>query len=178
MKEAWKTSIAEHYEVSNRGRVRRKETGRHIKQGKSFYGYPTVKLCCGFSKPKTHTVHSLVAKAFLPRYRGDKEINHIDGNKLNNCVDNLEAISHRENVKHAWRNGLLCDSFYLKESDLPNDASVGLRIKAARLSHGFTQHALGRAAGVSVTTVSAWECGRSLPSLPSRARIAKLLGVE
>lgn len=51
-------------------------------------------------------VHRLVAEAFIPNPDGLQEVNHIDGNKQNNCVGNLEWVSRQENITHAWSTGL------------------------------------------------------------------------
>lgn len=51
-------------------------------------------------------VHVLVARAFIKNPNGKKFVNHIDGNKHNNCVDNLEWVTAKENVQHAIRTGL------------------------------------------------------------------------
>ncbi|MGR9130776.1 HNH endonuclease [Rhizobium leguminosarum] len=55
---------------------------------------------------RTATVHRLVALAFLPNPEGYRDVNHKDGNKQNNHVDNLEWMTHQENMKHAVKNGL------------------------------------------------------------------------
>ncbi len=52
-------------------------------------------------------VHRIVAKAFLPNPKGKKTVNHKDGNKLNNHVDNLEWASYSENMQHAIKTGLI-----------------------------------------------------------------------
>lgn len=88
------------YEVSNLGNVKSFKFGkeRQIKPVVGSHGYLTVIL----SKSgvlKTRTVHSLVAEAFLNHVPcGHKlVINHIDFNRLNNCVTNLEIVTNREN---------------------------------------------------------------------------------
>ena len=56
---------------------------------------------------KTESVHRIVAKCFCPNPHGYNEVNHIDGNKLNNDASNLEWCSRVENVRHAYRTGLI-----------------------------------------------------------------------
>lgn len=55
---------------------------------------------------KAHKIHKLVAIAFVDNPNGYKEVNHIDGNKLNNHVDNLEWCSRSQNIRHAISLGL------------------------------------------------------------------------
>ena len=104
------------YEVSNFGNVRGKDrlrkgkhglrltNGQPIKQVFNKKGYPEVR----FRKNGTHTrlVHRLVAKAFIPNCDNKSQVNHIDGNKLNNRADNLEWVSNSENQLHAYKLGL------------------------------------------------------------------------
>jgi transcriptional regulator with XRE-family HTH domain len=56
--------------------------------------------------------------------------------------------------------------------------TIGQRIKTERIAKGWTQEILALRCHVCVKTVSAWECDRSLPSMPSRVALAKLLGIE
>lgn len=67
--------------------------------------YPKVRL---FSNGRSieKTIHRLVAEAFIPNPLGKTEVNHIDGNKLNNQVENLEWVTRSENELHAFRTGL------------------------------------------------------------------------
>lgn len=57
-------------------------------------------------KQKTFLVHRLVANAFIPNSNGKPEINHKDGNKQNNSVENLEWVTSKENKRHGMRTGL------------------------------------------------------------------------
>jgi hypothetical protein len=76
-----------------------------IKQSLCGSGYPVVHLYEG-GKRRTAMVHRLVADAFIPNQGILKEVNHIDGDKLNNRASNLEWVSASQNQKHAVLNGL------------------------------------------------------------------------
>jgi hypothetical protein len=69
------------------------------------YGYPTVTVMVN-GLQKNMVVHRLIAKAFIPNPNNLEQVNHKDGNKLNNSVNNLEWVSKSDNVKHAFRIGL------------------------------------------------------------------------
>jgi hypothetical protein len=68
-------------------------------------GYKVVNLKVD-GEQKNHLVHRLVAEAFIPNPDNKKFVNHIDGNKLNNEVSNLEWCTRSENMKHATEIGL------------------------------------------------------------------------
>jgi len=95
------------YEVSNLGNVKslinRYSNVELLKHGVSQSGYATLTLCKD-GKRFTRTVHRLVAEAFLGV--SNLDVNHKDGNKLNNAIDNLEYITKSENTKHAINTGL------------------------------------------------------------------------
>jgi hypothetical protein len=95
------------YEVSNEGNIRNKETMQMVKPHKARNGYSLIKLYRD-GKPFTRQVHRLVAMAFIGDVEG-LEVNHKDGNKANNNVENLELVSRSENIKHAYANGLMKD---------------------------------------------------------------------
>lgn len=99
----WKTIEGfENYEVSNNGEVRNKKTGRILKNSTAPNGYLRVNLRAN-NQSYTRYVHRLVALNFL---EGEGEVNHVDGNKSNNNVKNLEWLSHKENIEHAEETGL------------------------------------------------------------------------
>ena len=89
----------ENYEISNLCRVRNKDTGRIIKMFVDKYGYGYHSLSNkGFYKKKK--LHRLMALAFIPNPLNKKEVNHKDGNPLNNSIENLEWVTHFENQSH------------------------------------------------------------------------------
>lgn len=69
-------------------------------------GYLTVRLSKK-GKDSTIYVHRLLGFAFIPNPNNKPFINHIDGNKLNNLIDNLEWVTHSENMAHAYKCGLV-----------------------------------------------------------------------
>lgn len=112
MDEIWKDIVGyEGYQVSNLGNVaslnyRCTGTRHNLRKGISKTGYAVVVLCDG-EKQKMHYVHRLVAIAFIQNPLAKPEVNHIDGDKQNNSVSNLEWCSSKENMKHAHKLGLV-----------------------------------------------------------------------
>lgn len=107
----WKDVIfeGEHtiYVVSNYGDVYNTKLKNPMKLTLNTQGYVTVNL--SIKKQIHHTrVHRLVAEAFIPNIdpKNKTQVNHIDGNKLNNRANNLEWVSCQQNMDHAWENGL------------------------------------------------------------------------
>lgn len=114
MREEWRSILGfeGHYEVSNRGRVRRVSDGKGATPGRvkrlvvHRNGYLTVQLQVSGSRRRAY-VHRLVAEAFLPNENQErKEVNHKDADKTNNVIENLEWVSRQENCIHAYRLGL------------------------------------------------------------------------
>lgn len=114
MKEIWKDIEGYEglYQVSNIGRIKSfPRTGTQTKEErikkfvKSFNGYYRVSLWKN-GKSQVSLVHRIVAKAFFDNISDDLQVNHIDGNKENNSLDNLELVTPKQNVKHAIDNKL------------------------------------------------------------------------
>ena len=93
------------YYVTTEGRVystkRDKWLSLHVPKRK-YMGYPEFKL----NGETTTRVHRCVAKLFLEPIEGKDQVNHIDGDKTNNCISNLEWVTQKENQEHAWIEGL------------------------------------------------------------------------
>lgn len=109
-KEIWKQVKGfEDYEISNLGNIRsyNKTSDKHIhktiKINHTKEGYEVITL----SKTRKYLIHRLVAETFIDNPDNKKEVNHKDLNKSNNKVSNLEWVSHSENMKHAYVNGVV-----------------------------------------------------------------------
>lgn len=105
--ETWKVidfieGIAPIYEISNYGRVRNIKKG-NILQQRNIGEYKGVMLCTK-SKEKQVYIHRLVAMAFLPNIDNKPQVNHINEDKSNNHVSNLEWVTPWENANHETRN--------------------------------------------------------------------------
>ena len=107
LKEIWRPVVGyeDLFEVSTRGRVRSKKTGKIKIASKGAGGYVKIKITKNYSQ-RLLSVHRLVAEAFLEKPDGKNEVNHKDGDKTNNCADNLEWVTKSENMNHAYRTGL------------------------------------------------------------------------
>lgn len=116
MIEIWKDiqGFENKYQVSNIGRVKSlsyfNNLGRFkesiiLKKRLTDRGYNTA-VVYNDGKQKVFKVHRLVAIEFIPNPENKPCVNHIDGNKENNIVSNLEWCTHSENIKHAFKIGL------------------------------------------------------------------------
>ena len=105
--ELWKSVInyAGVYEVSNKGEIRRcdnyhKSPRKYLRPAKNHHGYLNVSL----SKDgvcKTFFVHKIVCESFNGVRKKGMTINHINGNKSDNRPENLEYMSHYDNIQHS-----------------------------------------------------------------------------
>lgn len=98
------------YLVSDHGRVMRTKTGLILKPSLVGNGYPGVVLYVNVI-PYSVRVHQLVARTFVANPRNLREINHIDGCKINNKATNLEWTTHSKNLRHASATGLRARKF-------------------------------------------------------------------
>lgn len=142
--EVWRKIDAD-YDVSNQGRVKH---GSRVLSGsvhKDSYIFVTI-------HGKQHPIHRLVAKVFIPNPENKPEVNHIDGNKMNNAVDNLEWVTRSENQKHAVENGLQPKG--LKTYQGKFTANQREEIKRMWDSGAFSRRELAKRYGVSHTCIN------------------------
>ena len=95
------------YQVSNFGRVKTFKWGNKkiMRMGTTNFGYHSVQITKD-GIGKHFPVHRLVALNFIPNPENKRCVNHIDGNKTNNKLENLEWCTYSENNKHAYKLGL------------------------------------------------------------------------
>ena len=136
------------YEVSNAGRVRTVYATIPPKVLRTRVcksnGYENINFTFE-GKKKTFTIHSLVAKLFIRDYDGNNEVvNHIDGNKLNNHISNLEILDRKGNLKHAMSTGLQKTNHkivyqgieYLSKTQMRRELHMGERVQNRLIENG------------------------------------------
>lgn len=172
MTEIWKDlqGYRETYQVSNLGNVKTKERegvdGHHIASKEltkrdNSNGYYRVDIRLKNDEHrKSYLVHRLVGLLFIPREEGKDFINHIDGNKHNNCVDNLEWCTKSENQIHAWKMGLVPHETLIRSGEnhsvhkLTQEEVNWIRANYKPRDKEFGARALGRKFNVCSATIS------------------------
>ncbi|HBV22255.1 MAG TPA: hypothetical protein DEB42_00490 [Jeotgalicoccus sp.] len=96
----------EHYWVSTKGRVWNSRSKNLLKGGDNGTGYQFVHIRSKNGIHRNFLRHRLVSLAFIPNPENKETVNHKDGDKKNNHVENLEWMTHKENARHAWHIGL------------------------------------------------------------------------
>lgn len=96
------------YEITELGGIINAKTGERLKARTNAQGYVQVNLHKD-GKCRTHMVHRLVAEAFIPNPEDKPQVNHIDEDKENNRVSNLEWVTHQENCSHGTRNARITE---------------------------------------------------------------------
>lgn len=141
------------HQVSDRGRVMNKKTGRIMKQFKAHNGYMQTQI-----DKKSERIHRMVASAFLGGNHPDMDVNHIDSNKENNCASNLEWCTRSQNICHSFANGT-------RTSNLNNEfRRKGNRVMADRTG----RHVAVLETGVVYPSIK--DCAREMQTYPGKIR--------
>lgn len=121
------------YEASNTGLLRNSITKKHLKFSISHSGYER----CTFQTNKNRRyvrVHRAVVEAWIGHIPQGMEVNHIDGNKRNNAIENLEIVTGEENNRHAVVNGLKASGERHGLKTMPHRIARGEKAGAAKLT--------------------------------------------
>ena len=144
-----------HYQVSNMGNIKSLKFNKEkiLAPAKTKSGYLYINLCKN-NITKKIKIHRLVLLTFNLKNKFDyKQINHIDGNKLNNSLDNLEWCTQSENMKHA-------DDIGLRNIKGVNNSSSKLNYKQVRIirlaykNKYFTQKELAKIFNITQPNIS------------------------
>lgn len=152
MQEIWKDIVGYEglYQVSNLGNVKsfkKDKNGILLKPGKNTSGYLYVILYKNINK-KCITIHRLVMLAFKKNIFNKLEINHINGIKTDNTVENLEWCTCSENIKHAYKIGLkTAKGENHNRSKLTNEQVIAIR------NDNRVQHIIAKDYNVSKATI-------------------------
>jgi hypothetical protein len=148
-KEQWK-AIAEcngEYHISDYGRVKSYKRGKErilkpVLLGRPGNQYLAIGICIN-GKLKMHKIHRLVALEFISNPENKPQVNHKDGNKLNNHIGNLEWMTNQENQQHAWDSGLK-ETIRLAASKPVVDVATGKKYDSLKLACQYINEPYGR----------------------------------
>lgn len=134
------------YEAAEDGTIfsRKRRTRRAMVGKVTEAGYRMVVITIE-KKKRYYNVHRIIASAFLPNPNNYREVNHKDGNKLNNSVDNLEWVTPHQNQLHAMMSGL--------KPSLKLDYSKAAEIRRLYATGQYTQCQLAEIFGVKKTQI-------------------------
>lgn len=139
------------YDVLPDGKILNKRWNRFVKPQPNNKGYGRVQLCGKF-----YFVHRLVAEKYIPNPYNLPQVNHIDGDKTNNSVENLEWVSNQENRNHAIKNGLHTQGENCSWSKLTKED-----VQYIRNHREIFQKDLAKMFGVARTTISGIQNNRT-----------------
>lgn len=149
------------YLISKNGVVKNKKTNRVLKAcSTSSNGYFTV-----YVDGKNILLHRLLAETFIPNLENKPCINHIDGNKLNNSLENLEWCTYKENLEHARKTGLNPYKALTKEKSrhhkLTENEVQYIKDNYEKYSKNYSGRALSKKFNVSESCISEIILGKS-----------------
>ena len=142
------------YQVSNKGRLKSFHDNNVKILNYSFdkTGYTRITLTLKEVR-KYFALHRLIATAFIPNPENKPFVNHIDGNKRNNCLENLEWVTPKENSQHAYKHGLIKKGCENPCSKLTAEQVKFIRQNYKARDKNFGASALGRKFNVNHSVI-------------------------
>lgn len=140
------------YMINPDGRIFSNKYNRILKSGDRVGGYVHVGLTKN-GRSKTIRVHRLIAETFIPNPENKPQVNHIDCNKQNNRVSNLEWCTRQENIDHAVDNGLMIGPKCKIGKNTKLKGFQVIEIRKKYKSFKYSQPMLAREYGVSQMTI-------------------------
>lgn len=142
----------EDYEITPEGEVINRRSGRVLKGQPNGKGYLRVSI-----GGQLRFVHRMVAEKYIPNPEGKEQVNHKDGNKLNNRADNLEWVTNQENRNHA-----VATDLQVQGEKCPWAKLTAHDVEAIRKLYGKVSNKdLAEVYGVAASTISAIQQYRS-----------------
>lgn len=150
MEEIWKEASIKGYYVSNLGRIKGR-SGKIMKLQKKERDKENSYLHIGTVDGKILQIHREVALAFIPNPENKSDVNHINGNKFDNRVENLEWNTRKENMQHAFKTGLakMKKGFESPYHRLTEEQVEYIRKNYIKGDKNFGSRALGRKFGIT-----------------------------
>ena len=131
-------------------------SGKRLKARHNSDGYAVVTMGSKYAKRSSKFVHRLVAEMFIPNPEGYSDVDHLDGNRMNPDMDNLEWTSHEENVGRAYRKGSYKGRFVGDKNpkakltpeivmQLRKEYQAGITIMELHKKYGYPYNTIGNA---------------------------------
>lgn len=174
--EEWRDTYNKRYEISNFGRLRNKITGNILKLYKSPRGYLQYTSRSANREIVNFIIHREVAKAFIPNPDNLPQVNHVDGDKTNNHVENLEWCDNSYNQLHANKMGL-CKNRLQKSIEASSKPVLIYDLNGHLLFECKSAREASRITGVNFKTIS-YHCIREIKRPHSIKYIFRFKEVE
>ncbi len=145
------------YSITKDGKVWSNFSKRFLKPQLGSYGYWIITLPGlgkNSQKLKTYYIHRLIADAFIPKVKGKSKINHKNGKRDDNRLENLEWCTQKENIRHSWETGL-CQPRYNENHPATKLTLLQIEDLKPKLNYKYgTLTKLAKEYGVSPSLIS------------------------
>ena len=165
--ELWKPVVGNEsrYEVSSNGIIRNKKTQKSVWYRITKFGYCYIRLYVDGGKSKNYMVHRIVMAAFVGPIPHKHDVDHVNGVKTDNRVENLEYVTRSENIRRSYAMGIRSVAgsknprATLTESEVLQIKSLLKKVKSKEID--ITLRRIGGMFGVTRDTVKNINCGRT-----------------